>query len=440
MGLVACRPSTPNEQTEPTWHQDVAPLVAGHCHACHAAGGVGPFSLETYEDAEPWAESILEAVESGFMPPWGARATEQCQPPAPFLHDLSLTPEEVELLHAWVDAGSPEGDPDSAAPLPELPSQDLEDPDAVIEVGSDFVVGGDADLWVCFSLDPQLDEDVWLDGLQVVPGNPRVFHHGFVTVDPNSESADLANEDGWYPCFGTPQIDFGWIAGAYLPGTPPTEPPPGVGMAVPAGSRLILTVHYHPTGAGTEYDRSSVALRWQDQPTDYLGAIVLAGNYYEQAPDGTGLQPGPNDPPEGPAFVIPAGARDHTEQMVAPLGSAYPTARVWSVATHMHYAGAGMRIELDRPGSETSCLLETPDWDPDWQRLYQYDTAFDDLPEFRADDELLLSCVYDNSTANTRLMEALEAAGIDAPMEISLGDAALNEMCLGMFGLAWPTP
>ena len=37
--------------------------------------------------------------------------------------------------------------------------------------------GTGTDDYRCFLLDPQLDQDVWLTGSNVLPGNPDVVHH-----------------------------------------------------------------------------------------------------------------------------------------------------------------------------------------------------------------------------------------------------------------------
>jgi hypothetical protein len=423
-----------------TWHRDVAPIVAGHCRPCHEEGGIGPFSVATHAEAQPFADEILAQVEAGTMPPWGAIETDQCTPPAGFVHDPRLSDAEIETLAQWVEDDTPEGDPDTAAELPDPPELDLVDPDAVLGIENPFPVGGKDDLFVCFSLDPGLDQDVWLTGVQVIPDNTRVFHHAFVAVDVDAESVDKVNDDGFYPCFSGSEVSTSWLVGAYLPGQPASVPPDDVGLLLPAGARLILNVHYHPTGGDTELDRSELALRWQDEEPRFAGNIGILGNTAGPLDGGDGLQDGPNDPPEGPAFSIPAGASDHTETIRLSVPEGSPTARVWSVGTHMHYAGSGMRIELERPpeqGGQTDCLLETPRWDFDWQRIYAYDAPLDTLPTFGDGDRLWLHCRYDNTLENARLREELERQGLDAPVDIALGTGSLDEMCLGFFGVAW---
>ena len=49
--LSACDTAEPVAEATPTYHTDIAPLVARSCTACHYEGGIGPFSLEDYDDA-----------------------------------------------------------------------------------------------------------------------------------------------------------------------------------------------------------------------------------------------------------------------------------------------------------------------------------------------------------------------------------------------------
>ena len=64
----------------PTWHADIAPLVSEHCQSCHSDGGIAPFGLGTYAQAKMWAGTFEGVLPSGFMPPFLAATTPDCQP------------------------------------------------------------------------------------------------------------------------------------------------------------------------------------------------------------------------------------------------------------------------------------------------------------------------------------------------------------------------
>lgn len=70
--------------------------------------------MTSYDEIAGWAETIVETVEDGRMPPWHASPDH-----GSFLNDARLSDEEKATLAAWAKAGAPEGDP---ADLPEPPS------------------------------------------------------------------------------------------------------------------------------------------------------------------------------------------------------------------------------------------------------------------------------------------------------------------------------
>src|SRR5262249_45325686 len=100
-------PSKSKEKPAPTFTKDVAPILQKRCQNCHRRHQVGPFALETYEQARKRAADIAAVASDRMMPPWK---------PAPGVgpklkHDQSLTRAEIAILEAWAEAGAPEGDP-----------------------------------------------------------------------------------------------------------------------------------------------------------------------------------------------------------------------------------------------------------------------------------------------------------------------------------------
>jgi mono/diheme cytochrome c family protein len=100
----------------PTYHGRISRIIQANCVECHRPGGVGPFSLLTYDDVASRAGMIRRQVSRGAMPPWFA-----APPPAgEFSHwrnDRSLSAEDKADLLAWLEQGRPQGDP-TEAPLP----------------------------------------------------------------------------------------------------------------------------------------------------------------------------------------------------------------------------------------------------------------------------------------------------------------------------------
>lgn len=418
------------ENVRPNWHEDIAPLVTASCQSCHVPGGIAPFAMTSYADTKPWAPLMAADVAEGLMPPWHALETDVCQPPLPYLHDPRLSADQKAMFQEWADLGAPEGDPALAAPLPPPPSLDLADPTKTVTMPSPLTIdklGNSLDFFHCVSLDPGNTAPVYIDGLQVVAGNPQIVHHVLIYVDAGADSAawpgGVKKNCGGGAGIGSAQLIGGWV-----PGGMPMVAPAGVSTELPAGARLILNVHYHATGGGPQTDDSTgLALRWTDSPAAWSTFFTLIG------------APGVGESLAGP-LMIPAGEAAHVEEYEYTVPANIPAladVRVWTVLNHMHKVGVDMRIwvESGQTGEET-CLLHTPKWDFNWQRSYQYDAPIDQSFRVRAGDKVRLRCVYNNTMTNPGVVEMLAEAGLDAPVDVGLGEGTLDEMCLTGVGVA----
>src|SRR5262249_8918431 len=137
-----------------------------------------------------WAADIKEFTQSGKMPPW--KPSEGL----PFVHDRRLSDKEIATLAAWVDAGTPEGDPKDAPPPARFPhGWQLGPPDLVLTVPEEFTVGPTGtDLFRCFVLPTGLTEDKHVVAFEVRPGNPRVVHHTLNIIDTSGRGRELERE------------------------------------------------------------------------------------------------------------------------------------------------------------------------------------------------------------------------------------------------------
>ena len=460
-GSLACgstaTPGAPGDDGKVTWNQEIAPIVTRKCVTCHQPGGIGPMSLADYQSALPHAGKMLQQVEAGTMPPWGARTTDECTPTFGFKDDPRLTEDEQALLAAWLDQGALEGSP-ATQPLPRPAQTSLQNPDLHLTIPSSVEIAGTSDRFVCFVLDPGNVDDAYIKAVQVNPGNAAIVHHVLIFADPKNEktqeneSTRLADENGQYDCFGGPGLSGAvQLIGAWAPGAVPAVMPEDVSVQLAGGSKLVVQVHYHPTRVSREVDATtSVDMVFTDKPK-IPGFLFLIGNFGEKDMDvaggtGYGLLPGPDDPASGPAFLIPPNVTAHTETQRflvrepgpdSPLGKLGASAfRMWGVGTHMHYVGRDMKIDIEHADGEKECLVQTPDWDFSWQRFYSYDAPLSSVPTVRPGDVVNMRCTYDNSMANRFVRTALQEQSIDVPIDVRLGETTLDEMCLGVFGVA----
>lgn len=416
----------------PTYHADVAPLLADRCGACHVEGGIAPFSVLDGETASAWAAASLAAVEAGRMPPFFAETTDECSPPVPFLDDPTLSEADVQLLRDWVDAGAPVGDPATAVPAPPRVIDHLEKPDLTLALQQPFEIGGTDDVYQCFRIPMGLTDDAWITGLEVLPDNDLVVHHVLVWSDPDDRSAEKAGPDGSYRCSGEPDIWPTELVAAWTPGGSPMRTPDGTGTPVHPGGSLVVNVHYHPTGTTTETDQTQVALQLIDeQPANY------ATWYLVDIPFGASVQT--SDAGERD-FLIPAGASEHEETVSLYIPDYLPIPLelpIFAITPHMHYLGTEMKVTV-RSGDEETCLIHTPDYRFDFQTSYVYDADPDDLPIVRTGDWVDVRCTYDNSASNPFLDDQLEATGWSEPGDVGWGEDTGSEMCMAMVGLILP--
>ena len=214
-----------------TYCRDVARVLNQHCVECHRDGEIGPFHLDNYDEVVGWADTMLEVIDDGRMPPWHANPKF-----GHFKNSRHMPEEAKETLRTWVNAGMPYGD---ASELPEpLPNTEgwrlSREPDLVVEMSKrDFEVPPEGTVeYQYFVVDPGFEEDKWISGAQVIPGNPRVVHHSIVFVRP-PDGSDFRG--------------IGWLT-AYVPGTRAGDFPTGHAIKVPAKSKLVFQQHYTPTG------------------------------------------------------------------------------------------------------------------------------------------------------------------------------------------------
>ncbi|SVD90516.1 uncharacterized protein METZ01_LOCUS443370, partial [marine metagenome] len=156
-----------------TYAADVADIIQNNCTVCHRPGGIGPMDLVTYEDARRYARRIREQVANKLMPPYyydddiGIQELD---------HDWRLTEEDIATVVAWVDQGSPLGDPADMPPPPELSDTDdwslastLGQPDVVVPSTPIDVPAFGNDMWHRPFAPTGVTEDRCIKALQVKP-------------------------------------------------------------------------------------------------------------------------------------------------------------------------------------------------------------------------------------------------------------------------------
>jgi hypothetical protein len=449
----------------PSFTRDVAPIVREKCAGCHRLGGIAPFAFRTAHDVSSKATLIAAAVQERRMPPWppgpkSARFTGQDR--------RTLSPAERDTLMRWVRTGarvdgSKVGLPPAATTRPRTGETLLR-----LRLPAPYTprsVNGATDDYRCFMLDPKLSEDAFATSIRIEPDAARLVHHVILfraaaesVVEANA--LDRASPGPGWNCFGGTGIsapggaagavrslgNAPWIA-AWAPGWGGDRLPEGLGVALPAGSRVVMQVHYNLLN-GRRPDRSRAVL------TTVPASAGLT-------PLETTLLPAPVELPcaageTGPlcdrtaalfelvrkygqdAGLIPVGlllfcGKDAANPPSGPLTSCIqrfdgPTT-IHLVAGHMHVLGRSIRVELNPGTSRAKVLLDIPRWNFHWQASY----VLAQPVQAQAGDVLRVTCRHD---ATLRKQHAQPAAR--KPRYILWGEGTTDEMCLGIVQVTRP--
>ena len=384
----------------PTYNRDIAPILYQNCAGCHRPGEVAPFPLLTYQDTAKRASLIATVTKARVMPPWKAEPGY-----GDFRDARLLSAEQIALIQDWASHGAPEG----AGPKPVPPrftdGWQLGQPDRVVMAPAQFAVPADGpDVFRCFVIPLNLDEDHYINALEFRAGARRVVHHSLVFLDVNGEGRKLAagSPDGGYPCFGGPGVTAGMIGG-WAPGMTPRRPLAGYATPLPKGSDLILQIHYHPSGAPAQ-DQSSLGLFYSGPPT--LGrSVVLMGNI---------------------RIDIPAGDSHYAVKASRTLPA---DADLLTITPHAHYLCREMKVTAHLPDGSERPLIWIKDWDFNWQGAYTYASPVH-LPKGTRID---MEYTYDNSDGNPRNPK-------HPPVRVTYGEQTTNEMGFLFLGFGLPTP
>ncbi len=384
----------------PTYCKDVAPILQKNCQECHRPGQVGPFALETYEQARKRALDIAAVVEDRVMPPW--KAAPHIGPK--FRDARTLSEQEVSTILAWAEGDAAEGNPADLPPAPKFPDEwELGTPDLVLDIGADFEVpaSGD-DIYRCFVVPTGQDQDKYVSAVEFRPGNRSVVHHILAYVDTSGKARerDQADAGPGYSCFGGPGDPIHGGLGGWAPGNTPAFLDEGIGRSLPRKSDVIIQVHYHPRGKA-ETDRSKIGIYFSRKPVKQTLHWSFVIN------PGLELPPGESSIEIKAAWEVPVDVVAH------------------SVAPHMHLLGRDMQISVKFPDGHVQDLIKIDDWDFNWQYTYNFEKPID-LPKGSV---VYLVSHYDNSSSNLRNPNR------DNPKLVKWGEATTDEMCIGFLGV-----
>ena len=363
---------------EVTFTKDVLPILQRGCQGCHRPGAIAPMSLISYEDVRPWARSIKRNVEAREMPPWYVDRRIGIQD---FKDDPSLSDEEIATIAAWVDAGSPRGNPaDAPPPLEFLDPNEwrIGEPDLVVSMPEPYLLPAEGpDVFPNILADPGLTVDRYIQAVEVKPdaNSLEVLHHAITTMTEYDE--DLAK---------------GNFLNEYAVGKNGDIFDDNTGRLIKAGTQIRFGLHLHPYG---EEIPVMVHVGMKLYPEGYVPKYQLVSQHMGDDDD----------------LLIPAGQRNVRTDGYTMLTR---PAVVTAFQPHLHTRGQAQCIEaiipqtdeegnvlLQAPGHSPAPLMRqvtlncVPQWRFNWHLVYNY--AEDAAPVLPPGTVIHISTWHDNS-------------------------------------------
>lgn len=380
--------TTSDQANAITYSNQVSRILQDRCVGCHREDEIGPMDLSNYDDASAWADMILEVVNEGRMPPWHASPDH-----GDFANDRRMTQEEIDTLNKWVEQGLARGDvSEEPEPLTVVKGWQLpREPDLEVDMAKrPFKVPASGDVrYQYFLVDPGFDKDVWVNGMEIVPGNRTVVHHVLVFLrDKNDKSGRGLHGERSF------------LAG-YVPGTRVEYMPEGMAKRIPAGSQLVFQLHYTPIGT-EKTDLSKIGF-WYADPSTLTHEVQTTSAVQT-------------------AFQIPPRADNY--RTTALLPEALPECQLLSMSPHMHLRGKAFRYTAIAPSGEREIVLDIPQYDFNWQTEYRLRVP----KTLNEGSRIYCEAAFDNSDKNLN--------NPNPNATVTWGDQTYEEMMIGYFHIA----
>lgn len=195
-----------------TYYADIEPIFVANCAGCHMPDGIGYASWALDDVAattdQRTAEYLAFVTGIEYMPPWPP-SDESVE----FLHERTLTDDEIAMIAAWAESGAPRGDIDDRPALTVETNVPTVREDVVLTMDEPYTPDASLDDdYRCFLLDTSSFEgDQYLTGFSVEPGADTIVHHVIVyQLDGSTREAavemDAATPGPGWQCYGGPGL------------------------------------------------------------------------------------------------------------------------------------------------------------------------------------------------------------------------------------------
>ena len=318
-------------------------------------------------------------------------------------------------------------------------------------------VGGSTDVYHCTVIDPGLTQDQYVTSSQLLPDQTPEVHHAILfLIDPahvaQVQSLNAGSGGNGWTCFGSPLNQSSafdgtpWL-GAWVPGHGADVFPAGTGVYMPAGSLIVMQIHYNLLN-GTTPDRSSVKLTTVPAAGSSLKALTLRqfvappdlpcpkgvtgalcsrsasltdlGNRFGSSSvdfvNGLEAVCGHNY-----AALKPSKSTKVSTTCTMPIGGGQV---IRQITPHMHFIGEKAKVQLIS-GSKTTTLTNVTNYSFDSQISY----ALAKPVTTKSFDAIKITCTYDPT-----LRQKLPQLRPLPARYVTWGDGSSDEMCLAIVG------
>jgi peroxiredoxin len=384
-GCTVTRLSKQPNAAKLTYSEDIAPILAESCVRCHRENGIAPWAMKDYQTITGWSGMIKEVLLSKRMPPWKADPTIN-----EFENSFALSDSNTRKIIRWIDSGMHPGVGKDT--LQTIVYDDatwkLGTPDKIIQLEKETFPANKNISYRYQTFDLQLQEDTWLKGVEIKPGNPKALHH-IVLTNKSTNTKSPITERPQRP-YTDNYIALGGGADQA------TIFPEGTGVFLEKGTQLTVQIHYTPTGKA-------------DSDQTQLGFY-----YHHKAPKKQFYALSPSNV----AFTIPP----HTANVKIQASDTINKAIfIHYVVPHMHYRGKAIKMTVVMPDGTKKPIISVPDFSFNWQWLYK----LKDPLYAPAGSVILVEGEYDNTVQNP--------LNPDASQELHFGIQSTDEMLIGFF-------
>jgi hypothetical protein len=381
-----------------TFTKDVLPVLQKNCQSCHRPGQVAPMSLLTYQEARPWAKAIKAAVTARKMPPWFADPKY-----GHFVNDRSLKPSDIDTLVRWADSGAAEGNPKDAPAPVQWPAGGWGiQPEVVVDMPPRDVPAKGVLEWELLALPSPFKTDTWVTSMEILPGDASVVHHicfsfekhKATTVYNRYEWVQVPRDETGNPTPGNngfaelpgmiiatrdvgstevklrqghptlkENLDF-----CYLPGAGYDDYRPwNAGKLVPAGSDMIVSIHYTTNGKAVT-DRTKIGFTVAKTPPAKKFLVQGAGEDTPVTAPTAANNRAVFASAYNPEFAIPP---NEANWMAPPMDITFlKDVEIVRLRPHAHVRGKSAQYKLTYPDGREEIVLNVPRYDFNWQLSY----------------------------------------------------------------------